>query len=203
MTGIGESIYGGLSRTQRDTERRERLLEAALELFSERGYEAVTVAEVCTRARVSKRNFYEYFADREALAEAVHRSCLDLLFAVVAEAVPQRPGSPEEAVRALAARLVRFAAEDRARSRILYVSLPWSERRRRVLYRRTARHFADLIGRSPNGPTGSRSVDRLMLGATAGTTEMLIDWVAGDYADDPETVSADCVRFFLGVLAAL
>lgn len=47
---------------------RRRLQQAALELFAERGYEAVTTAEIAARAGVTERTFFRHFADkREAL----------------------------------------------------------------------------------------------------------------------------------------
>ncbi len=47
---------------------RRRLQHAALELFSERGYDATTTAEIAARAGVTERTFFRHFADkREAL----------------------------------------------------------------------------------------------------------------------------------------
>ncbi len=43
---------------------RERLQQAAVDLFRERGYEAVTVAEIAERAELTKRSFFNHFADK-------------------------------------------------------------------------------------------------------------------------------------------
>lgn len=43
---------------------RERLQRAAVELFRERGYEAVTVAEIAERAGLTKRTFFNHFTDK-------------------------------------------------------------------------------------------------------------------------------------------
>jgi AcrR family transcriptional regulator len=43
---------------------RARLQEAALALYSERGYEETTVAEIAERAGLTKRTFFRYFADK-------------------------------------------------------------------------------------------------------------------------------------------
>ncbi len=49
---------------------RGRLLEAALDLYTERGFEKTTALEVARRANVTERTFFRYFADkREVLFE--------------------------------------------------------------------------------------------------------------------------------------
>jgi len=53
---------------------RERLQGVALDLFSERGFENTTVAEIATRAGVDKRTFFRHFTDKR-----------DVLFAGAAE----------------------------------------------------------------------------------------------------------------------
>jgi AcrR family transcriptional regulator len=57
---------------QRRAQRRERLLEAALDEFTSRGYHKTKIADLCTRAGVSTRNFYEKFASKEALLLELH-----------------------------------------------------------------------------------------------------------------------------------
>ena len=47
-----------------DPRAEERLRKAALELFLERGYENVTVAEITERAGLTRRSFSRYFADK-------------------------------------------------------------------------------------------------------------------------------------------
>src|SRR6202044_1228441 len=44
---------------------RARLLSAAVPVVDELGWSGVTVADIAARARVSRRTFYDLFADRE------------------------------------------------------------------------------------------------------------------------------------------
>ncbi len=49
---------------------RDKLLDASLELMLERGYNATTVDEICSRAGVSKGSFYHFFDSKEDLGLA-------------------------------------------------------------------------------------------------------------------------------------
>lgn len=51
-------------------ESRSRLLRAAIRLFSEKGYNGVSVDEIVASARLSKRMVYHYFGDKENLYRA-------------------------------------------------------------------------------------------------------------------------------------
>ena len=57
-----------LSRRERKKqETRQGLLEAALALFRERGYDETTIEEITDRADVAKGTFFNYFPSKEAL----------------------------------------------------------------------------------------------------------------------------------------
>ncbi|MFK7739705.1 MAG: TetR family transcriptional regulator [Planctomycetota bacterium] len=64
---------------------RERIVQAALELFRERGYEATTMRMVAEKADVSVGNAYYYFASKDLLLQAFYREVHD---AHVAAATP-------------------------------------------------------------------------------------------------------------------
>ena len=70
--GAQSRMYRGVDTEQRRAERRERLLEAALDEFTTRGYHKTKIADLCARAGVSTRNFYEKFASKEALLLELH-----------------------------------------------------------------------------------------------------------------------------------
>jgi AcrR family transcriptional regulator len=56
---------------------RTRLLTAAVQTIDELGYPHTTVAHITARARVSRRTFYELFANRDECLEAVLQNAVD------------------------------------------------------------------------------------------------------------------------------
>jgi AcrR family transcriptional regulator len=56
------TYYGCMARWEPNA--RERLERAALALFTERGYDATTVAEIADRADLTKSTFFRHFADK-------------------------------------------------------------------------------------------------------------------------------------------
>ncbi len=54
-------------RERRKREMQERLLEAAVALFTEQGCEATSVEQICARADMARKTFYNYFPSKEHL----------------------------------------------------------------------------------------------------------------------------------------
>jgi AcrR family transcriptional regulator len=77
---------------------RERLVMAAVDLFTEQGYDATTVAQIAERAGVTKSTFFRYFPDKRELLAAGQETLSLLLTEGIAEAAPG--ASPLEAVAA-------------------------------------------------------------------------------------------------------
>ena len=63
---------------------------------AEKGYAATTIADIVRHARVSKRTFYEHFADKEACLLAGYQHISDLLMEVLRNT--EEDGAPVEGV---------------------------------------------------------------------------------------------------------
>ncbi len=70
------------------SDKRIRLLDAALELFETRGYDGVAVPEIAAKAGVATGTVYLYFADKAALVNALYRHWKTQYNAIVLAPVP-------------------------------------------------------------------------------------------------------------------
>ena len=77
---------------------RERLVVAAVDLFTEQGYDATTVAQIAERAGVTKSTFFRHFPDKRELLAAGQEAMGRLLSEGIAEA--PETATPLEAVAA-------------------------------------------------------------------------------------------------------
>ena len=81
---------------------RERIVVAAVDLFTEQGYDDTTVAQIAERAGITKSTFFRHFPDKRELLAAGQETLSRLLAEGIAEAPVD--ASPLEAVAAGLAR---------------------------------------------------------------------------------------------------
>lgn len=65
---------------------RDKILKAAFELFTERGFDAVSIRDIGARAGLTNPALYQHFASKHALGEALYIAC----YAVLIEAIEAR-----------------------------------------------------------------------------------------------------------------
>ena len=68
---------------RRKQETRARILEAAVELFGEVGFEATKVADVCERADVARQTFFNHFPTKSDLLAELYRRGGDFMSATL------------------------------------------------------------------------------------------------------------------------
>lgn len=101
------TVRPGGKRQEQASRRRELLLRAALQLFSERGFRNTSVRDITRAAGVTEAVLYHYFANKVDLWTAVLETYAP--FSRVAEVLEDRAELPvSEALRALGYELVRL-----------------------------------------------------------------------------------------------
>ena len=96
----GEAGGPATRRERRKLEVRLRMVDAASALFEERGYAATTVAEICERADVATKTFFNHFPTKQHLVRELAHRAVDRLLVDI-EALRRESTSTRE-------RLVRF-----------------------------------------------------------------------------------------------
>ncbi len=100
---------------------RQRLVRAALELFTTRGYHDTTTPLLAKKAGVAEGTIYRHFDSKEHLLNELYRGAARWATKVVQDAA-QTPGSPRERLHGAARALVDGAARDAGVARILFLS---------------------------------------------------------------------------------
>lgn len=110
-----------MTAEERDSQRRTRLIDTAIDLMGTRGAADTTVTAVCAESGVTSRYFYRYFADRDALLRAVSEQLSDTLQTVIVQAIPAASSAPDTLLRGPIRAVVELIRRDRAMARILFV----------------------------------------------------------------------------------
>lgn len=114
--------YGGRSVDDRRAERRSKFLAAALDVFSEKGYTASSVADLCKAAGLARRQFYDEFASREAALIALYDSIqADAKFATTEALSRTDSTDPHDLAAVAMAAYVESIGSDARRARISFV----------------------------------------------------------------------------------
>jgi AcrR family transcriptional regulator len=112
----------GLDRDVVEASQRTRLLEAVGRAVAERGYAAATIDDVVGRAGVSKKTFYDHFADKQDCFLAAYEAASEELLRRVAEAQASDLDWRERTRAGIAAYL-RWLAGDPALARVYLVEV--------------------------------------------------------------------------------
>ncbi len=116
----GNPVDGRVLRARQLREQRHaQLLEAARRVFSERGYEATSLAGLLQEAGVSRGTFYQYFESKSACFSAVLTSLLDSLRAAIRPVVVGARQSPAEQLTANLMRVLGLLEDDAGLTRLL------------------------------------------------------------------------------------
>jgi AcrR family transcriptional regulator len=103
---------------------RERMLTAAVELVAERGYRAVTVADIVKRAAIARLKFYENFSSKQDCFLAAYERALDEASRRVGEACEAAGASFPARVSAGIGALLDYVEADPELARACFVEAP-------------------------------------------------------------------------------
>ena len=145
-----------------------RLLNAAVDLFTEQGYDATTVTEIAERAGLTKTTFFRHFADKREVLFAAGEQDHGRVLADAIAAAPDA-ATPLQAVTAALDALTDAFREDRREfsARVVAIIAANGELQERAIFKRVsfAAAIADALHkRDVPDPTASLAAE---LGARA------------------------------------
>lgn len=96
--------YRSTDRTrQKKDAKRTAMMQAAVRIFAEKGYQATTVRDVVQEANVAVGTFYFYFPDKETLFVLLYEETAEFVLQAIRQAINGRVTFPKQLAAALQA----------------------------------------------------------------------------------------------------
>jgi AcrR family transcriptional regulator len=199
--------YSGLSASERDAERRSRLLAAGRELIGTQGYAAVSVEKLCAASKVSSRHFYQLYENKEAAFLDVYDSITAQSFAAAVASLEATEGQPmmERIPKAFLAYVAPMVEDIRA-ARIAFVEIMGASplvEQRRLSYREM---LVDLVvaeggAAAARGEVEDRDFRFATLALTGAANAIVYDWTLQKKRKDTAALEAQLTELALTLLA--
>lgn len=181
---------------------REKILKAALKVFSEKGYYAANVDDIVNKSETSKGGFYFHFPSKKELFLTLVDEMTDILFRKVERAVFESDDTVEQIELALR-KGVQVFSKYRTLAKFLLVEAVGSgsifERKRFAIYTRFAELIQKLLDKAvAEGriePIDASVVSWMWVGAIS---QLIIRWLymeeANPLEEDFETLKRTLMR---------
>jgi AcrR family transcriptional regulator len=202
--------YRGVSEEVRRAERRERFIEAGLDVFAERGYHNSTVRSICANAGLTERYFYESFSNSEDLLTAVYQHSVERLrdSTFSSYTAPESPLSAEALVETALNSFLTSIHNDPRLARILFVEVLGVSARIDTLYRHAVEEFAGLLSVISQSITNETVAtpehvksDLLALGLVGAVINLTARWVVMNFKTPQQELVATLKYIFMAVHA--
>ena len=199
-----QRAYRGAAPEARRAERREKLIQAGIELFGTIGYQAASVKAICRQAGLTERYFYESFSNSEELLEQTYLDVTSRLFFRLAEVAEAEPEIPmQRAAVALETYYTAIEANRTAARLILFevdgVS-PRIDATYRTVLRATAGLIQNIIGKGlPDPSVQGLSAELLAMGMLGAAFQIAKEWALEDFKRPIPDLVRNVLAVFQGV----
>lgn len=191
--------YRGLSPEQRRTERRRRLIEAAVAVYGERGYRQATVKAVCEAAGLTERYFYESFASSEELLIASFNAVTFSVLGEVRQAAQAAGRSRKAKSRALLGAYFAALQREPRSARMFLVEIRGVSRAVDKAFEAALREIGHEVARII-APPGGQDDELLQAGVIGGVIHIALRWIEQGYSPSLDEVTDTALR--LGMVLA-
>lgn len=199
--------YGGLSESERIIERRERFLDAGLEVFGTVGLRGATVRILCRTAGLTERYFYESFADMEALFCAVYEKQSAAFYTIFVAEMPRLPDDMESRIHASLDIYFTVMRNDRV-VRVLLVEPMAGSERVAAMHHASIRRYADFAAMlirtdNPDLTLPDEFAPSVALAINGACTSLTVQWMLDGYATPQDILVKSCAMVVLGTMRSL
>ena len=193
-------VYKGVSAADRAAERRRRLLDATLSVWSDPG-QRTTMTAVCRAAGLTERYFYESFGGLDEVLTAVVEEVATEIETTTLAAAEAAGADPGDRITAAVRAFVDLLVADPRKGRVAKI-----EAAARPGLRGPPNPLLGLIAHLPREVgqhhAARRHEDELAgLMFIGGMAEVVTAWLDGALDVDPEEVVATATRAYLGLYA--
>jgi AcrR family transcriptional regulator len=194
-----------LTHRERKKQRtREQIVERAMALFDERGFEHVTIAEIAAAADIAPRTFFSYFPSKE---DVVFHD-FDVVFDTIKQRIDERAETETtmDALRAFIAGLLEQMEHqdpaEQCRRRVISAS-PSLQQHDRERVGRIEHVIADGLARDLGVESGSLRARVAAAAAAAGLIQLEQFFDKDALPEDPMAVFDEVFTFIRGGVEAL
>jgi AcrR family transcriptional regulator len=193
--------FRGLEADQRQADRREKLIEAAIECFGKFGFHDVTVRQLCAEAKLTERYFYESFENREALFTAAYEQVVKRLRETVIAAIIASPREVGPMSRAGLRALFETIYRDPRTARILFVDVfnvsANMDRKSREATQSFSELLKQLIGSVfPVGEKAGLDPELMANGLAGACIYVAMQWTFEEFRQPLDAVVENCAAMF-------
>ncbi|WP_328334967.1 TetR/AcrR family transcriptional regulator [Kribbella sp. NBC_00382] len=213
-------VIRGLTADQRKAERREQLLDAALDLIAAHGYLGTSIEQICTTAYVGTKSFYEVFDNREDCYVALLQRTSERLMADMMAVAARAEGNERQAVPGIVAAFAHALLDDPRVAKVTFGQAggisKTVERQRRTNRRWAASFLEQIWDRYDGVPDSAEELDRdepdlrarhaIAIGLVGGLFDLIADWLldADPFVPDQvESLIEDLTSFYITVRRGL
>ena len=197
--------FKGLSLSERQQLRRDKLLEAGLALYGEHGFFSVTVKDICQHAKLTERYFYESFNNGTGLFKSVYLSIINDLQQRIVSAVLQVAPQPEEMIRAGLSELLHRLQNEKGLARILFIDAVLVQEvygsavvEANARFEQVIAEFMALIVAQHTLP--HRQLALIASGLNGYVAYVVIRWVLGQFTVPFDEILQVCMLAYQGIL---
>lgn len=199
--------YAGLSEAERTVERRERFLEAGLQVFGTVGIKGATVRNLCKAAGLTERYFYESFADTDALFCAVYEQQQIAHRNFFMEQLPQLPTDLESRIEKALALSLSWMRDER-KVRVLYIEGMAGSEQVCTMYRHSLQEGAETTAQlirldNPRITLRDEVLVQIAHAINGACATLIAQWMRSGYETPQAVMEESCGLIVRGIMREL